>query len=90
YVGIFLQNAPVLLRKLVQGVENKQYEQIKISAHSLKTQLNYMGVKEEVSHVHELEQISIYAYRHDEMAALVKNLEKVCAKAFSELEEFLK
>jgi hypothetical protein len=90
YVGIFLQNAPLLLRQLVQGVENKQYEQIKISAHSLKTQLNYMGVKEEMSHVHELEQISIYAYRHDEMAALVKNLEKVCAKAFSELEEFLK
>ncbi len=90
YVNIFLQNAPGLLKQLVLGVEHKNYEQIKISAHSLKTQLNYMGVKEAVSHVYELEQISVYDYRHDEMAALVRNLEKVCAKAFSELADFVK
>lgn len=90
YVNIFLQNAPKLVAQLVSGIENKNYESIKISAHSLKTQLNYMGVKEELSHVFELEQMATHSHKHDEIAFLIKNLQVVCDKAFTELQEFVK
>jgi signal transduction histidine kinase/DNA-binding response OmpR family regulator/HPt (histidine-containing phosphotransfer) domain-containing protein len=90
YVNIFLQNAPKLLAQLVNGIEINNYEIIKISAHSLKTQLNYMGVKEELSHVFELEQMAAHAHKHDEIADLIKNLQRVCEQAFKELAEFVK
>lgn len=90
YVNIFLQNAPKLVAQLNTGLTEKNYETIKISAHSLKTQLNYMGVKEELSHVFELEQMATHAHKHEEIAALIRNLEIVCDQAFRELGDFVK
>jgi len=89
YVQIFLQNAPKLLTQIDQGLAGKDYEMIKIAAHSLKTQLNYMGVKEELSHVYELEQMAAHPHRHHEIEELVENLGKVCSRAFAELEEYI-
>lgn len=89
YVNIFLQNAPRLMNQLQHGLTHKDYEQIKIAAHSLKSQLNYMGVKEELSHVFELEQMASHPHKHQEIQELIANLEKVAAKAFKELEEYI-
>lgn len=89
YVNIFLQNAPKLLHQIFNGWLQKDYEAIKIGAHSLKTQLNYMGVKEEQSHVYELEQIAAHPHRHGEMGDLIAGLQTVCEQAFQELQEFV-
>jgi signal transduction histidine kinase/CheY-like chemotaxis protein len=40
YINIFLLNAPKLLAQMQKGFDNNDTEMIKISAHSLKTQLN--------------------------------------------------
>lgn len=90
YVQIFLQNAPRLLEQVMQGSASGDYEKLKIAAHSLKTQLNYMGVKEEMSHVYELEQLAAQRGSADQVAELAANLQKVCERAFAELEEMLK
>lgn len=87
YIQIFLQNAPKLLEQIEQGLVEKNYESIKIAAHSLKTQLNYMGVKEELSHIFEIEQLSKNAHRHDELTQLTQQLRVVCSAAFAELEQ---
>lgn len=87
YIQIFLQNAPKLLEQIEQGLVDKNYETIKIAAHSLKTQLNYMGVKEELSHIFEIEQLSKNAHRHDELQVLTHNLRQVCTLAFNELDQ---
>ncbi len=89
YVRIFLENSPKLLNQIETGWQNADYESIKISAHSLKTQLNYMGVKEEKSHIFELEQMASHTHRREEMESLIKNLKLVCSQAFKELAEFL-
>lgn len=89
YVQIFLQNAPTLLDHIHKGIDQTDYETVKIAAHSLKTQLNYMGVKEEYSHILEIEQM---AGRKEVMSLLkdrVANLDMVCGKAFDELRTFL-
>ncbi len=90
YVGIFLVNAPKLLAQLQTGIRNKDFESIKIAAHSLKTQLNYMGVQEELSHVFELEQMASHAHKHAEIEMLISNLTQVCEKAFGELSVFVR
>ncbi|MBL7772788.1 MAG: tetratricopeptide repeat protein [Chitinophagaceae bacterium] len=90
YVQIFLQNSPNLLAQIENGIRDADYGAIKIAAHSLKTQLNYMGVKEEISRVYELEKKAGDNYAISDLSELVTNLKLVCAKAFEELETFLK
>ena len=85
YISLFLENAPKLVHHLQIGVDNKDFEAIKIAAHSLKTQLSYMGVKEELSHVQEIERLASRSTEFESIVALFENLKIVSAQAFNEL-----
>lgn len=85
YVGMFLENGPKLLNTIEQSLQAKDYGAVKIAAHSMKPQLSYMGVKEEVSHIFLIEQTAGEAAHYDRLPTLVTNLKRVCEKAFEEL-----
>ena len=85
YIGMFLENGPKLLANVEKGLETKDYPSLKIAAHSLKPQLSYMGVKEEVSHIFLIEQTAGEQAHFDRLPKLVENLKRICAKAFEEL-----
>jgi len=85
YVGMFLDNGPKLLNTIEQSLLAKDYGAVKIAAHSMKPQLSYMGVKEEVSHIFLIEQTAGEAAHYDRLPTLVTNLKRVCEKAFEEL-----
>lgn len=85
YKGMFLQNGPRLLTNIEDGLRTGDYPAVKIAAHSMKPQLSYMGVKEEVSHIFLIEQTAGEQAHFDRLPALVEQLKKVCEKAFSEL-----
>ena len=85
YIDMFLQNAPVLLNKIRAGLTSKDLPSLKIAAHSLKPQLSYMGVKEEVSNIFLIEQTAGQEGHIERLPTLVDNLERICAQAFSEL-----
>jgi signal transduction histidine kinase/CheY-like chemotaxis protein/HPt (histidine-containing phosphotransfer) domain-containing protein len=85
YVGMFLDNAPKLLESMERGLEAKDYNAVKIAAHSLKPQLSYMGVKEEISKIFLIEQAAGAAAHQDALPPLVANLRRLCNKAFEEL-----
>lgn len=85
YIGMFLENGPRLLTNVKNGLETKDFPSIKIAAHSLKPQLSYMGVKEDVSHIFLIEQTAGEAAHFEKLPPLVANLERVCEKAFAEL-----
>lgn len=87
YVGMFLENGPRLLRQIEEALVAKDLASLKIAAHSLKPQLSYMGVKEEVSHVFLTEQTAGEEGHIEKLDALVRNLHRVCEKAFSELRQ---
>ncbi len=87
YIGMFLDNAPRLLKQIDVAFEQKDFTQVKIAAHSLKPQLSYMGVKEEISHVFLIEQTASEAGHSDRLPPLIKNLNRVCLQAFKELNE---
>ena len=85
YVGMFLENAPKLLDSIDKAMAVKDYGAIKIAAHSLKPQLSYMGVKEDVSKIFMIEQSAGEAAHFDTLPDLVANLKNLCTKAFIEL-----
>jgi signal transduction histidine kinase/CheY-like chemotaxis protein/HPt (histidine-containing phosphotransfer) domain-containing protein len=90
YINMFLENAPKLLGQLHTGLANNDFEMIKISAHSLKPQLSYMGVTEEVSNVFMLEQSAGEKAHQNLIPELVEHVEQVCNKAFEELKNYMK
>jgi signal transduction histidine kinase/CheY-like chemotaxis protein/HPt (histidine-containing phosphotransfer) domain-containing protein len=85
YIGMFLDNAPRLLSSIEQGLKNKDFPAIKVAAHSMKPQLSYMGVKEEISHIFLIEQTATEASHFDRLQPLFNELKRVCEKAFEEL-----
>jgi CheY-like chemotaxis protein/HPt (histidine-containing phosphotransfer) domain-containing protein len=85
YKNMFLDNAPKLLSNIDKAMADKDFTAIKIAAHSLKPQLSYMGVKEEVSHIFLIEQTASEAGHYDRLQPLIDNLNRVCEKAFGEL-----
>jgi CheY-like chemotaxis protein len=89
YIGMFLDNAPKLLAQLRDGLGRSDYGMIKIAAHSLKPQLSYMGVTEEVSSVFLLEQSAGETAHYALVPDLVSHVEAVCKKAFAELQQII-
>jgi len=87
YIGMFLDNAPRLLKQIDDSFAVKDFNNVKIAAHSLKPQLSYMGVKEEISHIFLIEQTASEAGHSDRLPPLITNLNRVCVKAFEELNE---
>lgn len=85
YIGMFLENGPKLLNTTEESLQKKDYQSLKIAAHSLKPQLSYMGVKEDVSHIFLIEQTAGESAHFERLPSLVANLRKVCDKAFEEL-----
>jgi signal transduction histidine kinase/CheY-like chemotaxis protein/HPt (histidine-containing phosphotransfer) domain-containing protein len=87
YIGMFLENAPKLLRNIDEALAANDLESLKIAAHSLKPQLTYMGVKEEWSHIFLIEQTAGESGHAGKLPLLVQNLHRVCEKAFEELRQ---
>ncbi len=85
YINMFLENATKLLASMDQALAAKDYGAIKIAAHSLKPQLSYMGVKEEVSHIFMIEQSAGQSAHYDSLKEEIISLNRVCNKAFEEL-----
>ncbi len=89
YILMFMENATKLIAQMDVALEARDFGAIKIAAHSMKPQLSYMGVKEEVSHIFLLEQAAGQAAHYDSIAEKIKNLKRVVEKSFVELKEVL-
>ncbi|HET8573387.1 MAG TPA: tetratricopeptide repeat protein [Edaphocola sp.] len=90
YIGMFLENCPKLLRQIETALAGGQYENLRVAAHSMKPQLSYMGVKEEVSNILLIEQSAGSGTHRDRLPLWIGHLRKVCEKAFLELNDILK
>ncbi len=89
YIRIFLDNSPKLLQQLMTGIAQHDYDAMRIAAHSLKSQLKYIGIKEEVSHAYEIEQMAARQAEITDIKNLSLELERTAHKAFRELEDYL-
>lgn len=89
YIQLFLSNAPESLQHANDALAKQDYESVKINVHSLKSQMNYMGVKEEKSGVQATEKASLNESMRAQLPEMLKNLDAVCNKAFAELKAII-
>lgn len=89
YIGMFLDNGPKLLEKIKVALQEQDYESLKVAAHSMKPQLSYMGVKEEVSNIFLIEQSAGQTAHRENLPQLITQLERLAHKAFDELREVM-
>jgi len=89
YIKMFLENGAKLLHNMEESLARADYEAIRIAAHSMKPQLSYMGVKEDISNILMIEQNAASSAHNDQLPALIHQLRIVCDKAFSELKNKL-
>ena len=85
YIGMFLDNAPKLLAKIDAAFAQKDLPALKIAAHSLKPQMGYMGIKEELSNIFLIEQTAGEQGHVELLPELLENLHRVSERAFTEL-----
>ncbi len=86
YIRMFMENGALLLNKIKTALAQKDYATIKVAAHSLKPQLGYMGIREEVSNIFLIEQAAGSAAHYDRLPRLINQLDRLCSQAFAELE----
>ena len=85
YINMFLKHAPVLLSAIQRNLQESNWSDLKIAAHSLKPQLKYMGIGELESIVILIEQMSSEEKRLDKLPSLIDQLNTICQKAMTEL-----
>lgn len=90
YIRMFLENCPKLLQQIEEALAKEQFENLRVAAHSMKPQLSYMGVKEEVSNILLIEQAAGSGTHRSRLPLWISHLQKVCERAFVELNDILK
>lgn len=89
YISIFMDNAAKLLVNLDEAFVRRDFPAVKITAHSLKPQLSYMGIKEDVSHIQQLEHMAGGNPEEETMRKEIARVKAVCRKAMEELKPLL-
>jgi HPt (histidine-containing phosphotransfer) domain-containing protein len=88
YINMFLGKAPEQLKDLKRHVEEKNWEEVKIIAHSLKPQSGYMGIKSLEQDLRTIEDYAGNQVRLEQLPALITHVDKIMEQAFVELKEF--
>jgi HPt (histidine-containing phosphotransfer) domain-containing protein len=90
FVGLFLQNMPISVADLEEGLKEKDYEKIRMAAHKMKPSLNYVGLKNTYEVVAKIEKFSKEKTNLDDLPSMIKQVSDECNIACMELEGDLK
>ena len=86
YISLYLDVAPKTFEEMQRNLNNKDWEQLRINAHSLKPQAEFMGVlqlKEELIKIEEAVKLN----NLDGVEALFVSAQKLSADSETELKE---
>ena len=89
YINMFLSMAPQSLIQMRQQLDSGDYKALRTSAHSIKTQLKYMGISAAVDLAYAIEQKSAEATDTENIPGLVTQLEDLTNQGVAELKEAL-
>jgi len=90
YITMFLKATPTMLNTIDNALIVKDWETIKVTSHSLKPQLSYMGIKQLEEVIKTIEFNAGQQMNLDKMPELISKLKTDCKTAMAELEEDLK
>ena len=87
---MFLKATPGLLDTIDKSLDIKDWETLRVTAHSLKPQLSYMGIKSLEETIKTIEFNAGHGLNLDTMPDLISKLRTDCNTAMVELEADLK
>lgn len=89
YITMYLDSAPKIFDKMSQYLTEKNFDQLRIAAHSLKPQSEYMGLKELKETLDEIEQ-NINGEEYEKIPELLNMAYKLNEASTSKLKQFIK
>jgi HPt (histidine-containing phosphotransfer) domain-containing protein len=87
YINIFLQMCPGQLDAMQSLLQSGNYDALRATAHSLKPQITYMGIKQGEGVIKTIEQYSGDKINLDQLPGLVNSFNEICRKALGELQQ---
>ena len=81
----FEKQIPVSLKSLISFIDNSDFENARIVAHSMKPLLSVMGVEEGRILAEKIEQICIKNEHKGDLDATLKKLQLICNESMNEL-----
>jgi HPt (histidine-containing phosphotransfer) domain-containing protein len=90
YINMFLKATPDMLNNIDKAFDEKDFESLRVTAHSLKPQLSYMGVKSLEETIKNIEFNAGHHLNLDAMPELITLLKAECSKVITELQEEFK
>jgi HPt (histidine-containing phosphotransfer) domain-containing protein len=89
YITIFLQMCPGQLDNMQSLLQSANYDGLRATAHSLKPQITYMGIKQGEGLIKNIEQNAGDKINLDQLPGLYASFKDICDRAISELKEEL-
>ncbi|MCX6350912.1 MAG: Hpt domain-containing protein [Bacteroidetes bacterium] len=89
YINMFLQYAPNQIGIIEQKLEEKDWDSLRVAAHSLKPQVTYMGIKSQEEVIKSIEHNSADGVNLEELPTLISSFKEGVNKAITELKEHL-
>ncbi|MBL7928051.1 MAG: Hpt domain-containing protein [Bacteroidia bacterium] len=86
YIGMFLQHAPVMMQNIEKAYIEKNWSALKSSAHSLKPQITYMGIKSGEDLIRTIENNGAASIEHG-TNELISQLKSILDEAYPELKK---
>ncbi len=89
YVSMFLEHAPQLLQGIKDNHNSKNWDSLRLAAHSLKPQVAYMGMKDIESKLKTIENVAAEQKELDTLPLIIEEVDTNCVIAFEELKQVL-
>jgi HPt (histidine-containing phosphotransfer) domain-containing protein len=87
YINMFLNSAPAAMNTIQTCLQNQDWAGLKSSAHSLKPQISYMGIKSAEDLIKSIELNASEKINLDAMPQQVSSLKDILEKAYPELKQ---
>lgn len=89
-INVFLNDTPPELSLMLQALEEKDWPRVKGIVHKIKPSIAFMGIKKLEATIFDTEQFASQNKNLEQVPDLVREIDKICNKAFEELREKLK
>ncbi len=87
YIKMFLQNAPSLIGSIEENLKKEDWASMKSSAHSLKPQISYMGIKSAEELIKTIEHDAGEKTNLENISDKITSLKNILEKAYPELQK---
>ena len=87
YVSMFLSYCPSQLDAMKEHVESQNFDQLRATAHALKPQITYMGIKAGEELIKSIENMAANKIEVEKLPDMVGNFRVICEKAMEELKK---